>query len=258
MANDKATFAVSRAVNVFASAGWESIDYGAGNRSIHDMTWSVGGNWTPNEDSRISLSYGHQEGADSIQGDGYYALSARTSISGSYSSMVGTQLDNLQRQLNNAAVGNTGTLVNGQDGLPLFGPTNALGVQNGVFRTNTLSMSIQTTIERDSLSLSLSHSTQTSMQTQGGSSTVGKTLSLTWSHALNPNLSFNSSAQFSVQHSSGSAADTTSIYANASLQYMLSETISTSLRYSFFDRNGTTALTKTYASTLILGASKAF
>jgi uncharacterized protein (PEP-CTERM system associated) len=256
--SDQLTFAVSHVINVFASMGWESIDYGTTSRSIHDITWSVGGNWTPNEDSRISLSYGHQEGADSFQGDGYYALSARTSISGSYATTVGTQLENLQRQLNSATVGSSGTLVNGVDGTSLFGTTNALAVQNGVFRTNTLSLSIQTTIERDNLSLSLSHSTQTSIQSQGGSSSIGKTVSLGWTHALNPNLTFSSAAQFSVLSGTGSPAETTSIFANASLQYMLSETVSSSLRYSFYDRNGPTALTKIYTNTVILGVSKVF
>ena len=256
--SDQLSFAVSHALTTFVSLGWESLDYGTGTRSIHDITWSAGGTWNPNEDSKITLSYGHQQGADSLQGDGYYALSPRTSISGSYSTTVGTQLENLQRQLNSAAIGNAGGLVNGADGSPLFGPTNALAVQNGVFRTNTLSLSLQTSVDRDNMSLSVSHSTQTSMQAQGGSSTISKTLSLGWSHALNPNLSFNSSAQFSVQSQSGSPSDTTSIYALASLQYMLSETVSSSLRYSFYDRNGATTLTKTYTNTVILGVSKVF
>ena len=48
-----------------------------------------------------------------------------------YGSMLGTQLEYVQNQLNLATAGGNGALVNGQTGGQLFGATNALGVQPG-------------------------------------------------------------------------------------------------------------------------------
>ena len=46
----------------------------------------------------------------------------------------------MQNQLNLATANSNGTLVNGQTGGQLFGTTNALAVQDGVFRTETLTL----------------------------------------------------------------------------------------------------------------------
>ena len=61
----------------------------------------------------------------------------------------------VQNQLNLATANSNGTLVNGQTGGRLFGTTNALAVQDGVFKTETLTLGSETTLDRDIISLNL-------------------------------------------------------------------------------------------------------
>ena len=158
--SDQTVYQISRGISVFASGGHEDIVYsganaGAGLPSIHDLTWALGTTLTPNTDGALTVSYGHQNGFNSVTVDGHYAVTPRTSLTASYGSTLGTQLENVQNQLNLAAASPNGALVNAQTGGPLFGGTNALAVQRGVFRTDTLTLQSQTVLDRDIISFAL-------------------------------------------------------------------------------------------------------
>ena len=137
---DQVNYVVNRAITVFVSGGHENITYTGVIQPIDDLTWSIGTTLTPNSDSLLSVSYGHLNGFNSFSAYGHYELTARTILTVSYGSTLGTQLQNLQGQLNLATVNPTGSLMNAQTGGPLFGNINALGVQDGVFRTDTLTV----------------------------------------------------------------------------------------------------------------------
>ncbi|WP_216856661.1 outer membrane beta-barrel protein, partial [Acidisphaera sp. S103] len=84
-AQDQLNYAANRWVTVFGTLGYESISYSQTlAQKIDDMTWSVGATLTPNPDSDLTISYGHQNGSNSIQASAHYELTARTTISGSY------------------------------------------------------------------------------------------------------------------------------------------------------------------------------
>lgn len=263
-ASNQLTFKVTQAIAVFASLGYESISYtGTSVAPISDMTWSVGTTLTPNPDSSITLSYGHREGADSFSADGHYTFSPRTAISVNYSSTVGTQLENLQRQLDGSTININGTLVDTRTGQPLIGANNALAVQPGVFRTNGLSLTLTTSIDRDNFALSTFLTTQTSLQAGSGTSSDAKTISGQWTHAMSPDLSLTSSVSYSIVDTSGStvastAGSSTSLFANVALRYALSDKLSTNLRYSYYNRNGANALANVSTNLVVLGISKLF
>ncbi len=261
--SDQLSYAVNHAITVFVSAGYEDITYTGGDfTDIHDATWSVGGTFAPDPDSAITLSYGHQQGETSFSADAHYAVTARTFISLNYTNTLGTQLENLQRQLNNAAVNGNGALVNAQTGGQLFSASNALSVQPGLFRFNTLNLGVTTTRERDQFSLGLVWSTQTS---EGGGtlntgSSSAKTASVQWVRQLRPDLSFSAVLSYSLlQPINGSAGgNDRSIAASTALQYIFSDTLSGTLRYSFYDRNSEQPGQSLYQNLLIIGVSKQF
>jgi uncharacterized protein (PEP-CTERM system associated) len=178
----------------------------------------------------------------------------------SYGSTLGTQLENLRNQLNLATTNSNGTLVNGQTGGQLFGATNALPVQNGVFRTDTLTVGSQTTLDRDIITFNVLLAKQT---TTGGSvSTTGntKTFSATWIHQMQPDMIFNALMSYSLQDQNLQAGpgNSTSVVAGLGWQYQISDTVSTSLRYSFFQRRSAASAFDIYQNSLILGISKTF
>jgi uncharacterized protein (PEP-CTERM system associated) len=253
-------YAVTRSLTLTVSVGHETIKY-SGNSALNidDLTWSVGGTWVPNPNSSLTLSYGHQQGADSFAFNGRYQLTPRTAITASYTDTLGTQLENLQRQLNQGVVGPSGTFINGQTGGPLFGSTNQLPVQPGVFRFKTFSASANTEFSRDTVSATVTVSNQVS----SGAAVTGQTtsqstgLSLQWSHDMRPDLRWTTAASYNVV-TGGFGGNSTSFAFNTGLLYTLSESLSASVRYSFFRTTSQNALFSLYEDIFVVGVTKTF
>ena len=261
--SDQLSYAVTHAITIFVSAGYERIHYTGGSfQDINDGTWSIGGTFAPNPDSAITLSYGHQQGDTAFSADAHYALTARTFLSLSYSNTLGTQLENLRTQLNSGAVNGNGALVNAQTGGQLFAANNALGVQPGLFRFNTLNAGVTTTLDRDQFNLAFVWSTQTGVGggTLNNGSTAAKTASLQWVRQLRPDLSFSAIVSYSVQTpiNGTPGGNTHSIAASTALQYIFSDTLSGTVRYAFYDRNSPDPNLNLYQNLFLIGVSKQF
>jgi hypothetical protein len=263
--SNQVTYQLTRGISVSAMGGHEDIVYsGFGAQSIHDLIWSLGTTWVPNPDSSLAISYGHQNGFNSLTVNGYYAVTARTQLTVSYGSMLGTQLELVQNQLNLAAASPNGTLVNGQTGGSLFGATNALALQDGVFRTTTLSVGSQTSLDRDIFSASLLLATQTSSGASNGFSSQAKTVAVNWLHQMRPDMTVSAAISYAIQDQGAGAisafnpGNNTSIAATLAWQWQISDTVSTSLRYSFFERSSPDTAFDMYQNILILGIAKTF
>jgi hypothetical protein len=292
--NDTVSYAVSQDLRVFASGGHEDISYttqgaqsvtgvsyligangqpvpvytfgNTGAPSIHDLTWSLGGTWTPDPDSSLTVSYGHQNGFNSLSANGHYALTARTMMTASYGSSLGTQLENVQNQLNLAANNGSGTLTNGLTSGQLFGSTNALGVQDGVFKTDTLTVGSVTSLERDIISINLLFTKQTSSAAAAtvATSAESKSANVSWLHQMRPDMSLSASIAYAIQDQSvgpvsgANPGNNTSIVASLAWQWQISDTVSGSVRYSFFQRASAVTVYNIYQNLLILGISKHF
>jgi hypothetical protein len=283
---DRISYAVSHDLTLFVSGGHEDIVYsnqvlsgtnptiGANGAvvpnftftnlagtSVHDLTWSFGGTWTPSPDSSLTLSYGHENGFNSFSANGYYQATARTQVNVSYGSTLGTQLESVQNQLNLAANNGSGTLVNGRTGGGLFGSTNALTTQGGVFRTDTLTIGSITNLDRDIISLNLLLTKQTVSGTTANSGTSNG-FNAAWLHQLQPDMTASASIAFAKQEQAAftgvNSNSSTSVVASLAWQYQISDTVSVNVRYSFLDRSSETSALNTYQNLLILGISKTF
>jgi hypothetical protein len=262
LVTNQVNYVVNRAITVFVSGGHENIVYPGVIQPIDDLTWSIGTTLTPNADSLLSVSYGHLNGYNSFSAYGHYNLTARTLLTVSYGSTLGTQLQNLQGQLNLATVNSNGSLVNAQTGGPLFSNTNALSVQSGVFRTDTLTMGSQTTLDRDILSLNIYLSKQTQVGALGSAVSSSNTVNLQWTHELRPDLTISSVIAYSrLDQASGTVlnpGDSWSMAASVAVQYQISDTVGARLRYAFFDRQSDVAAFSVYQNLLIVGIAKTF
>lgn len=235
---NKLSYALTHAVTVFGSIGYENIRYGgAFSQQIHGMTWSIGTTLVPNPDSQITVSYGYQQGAYSFAANANYAVTARTTVGVTYSSQLGTQLQNLQRQLDALSVTGTGSLVNSQSGAPLYLGNNGLGVQPGLYRFNTLNATLTTNLDRDQILLNFNWSEQSSVAgtiTTGTSQALGG--SVQWIHELRPDLLLTTVFSYTAQQGGGFGNSQT-IAGSVGLQYQMTETVIGRLRYSHFGRN---------------------
>lgn len=258
-ANNRLDYEISRSIDVYGQVGWENINYsGANGVNINGPTWEIGTVLTPNPDSQLMIGYGRQNGGDSFTFSGRYSITARTTLTGSYNNGVGTQLDQLGNQLGQAGVANDGSLVNSQTGGPLFVGNNALGVSGGVFRFNYLSFNATTFLDRDEFALTVAHSeeTQIGRGTSGASNGVW-TGTLFWTRQFTADLVGSATASYSLG-SPIAGEQSNSLLTSLSLQYILSETVSTFVRYSFYDRQSKIAGLSFYQDLVLVGITKQF
>ncbi len=259
--SDQLTWHYNQTIALFASLGWEVIRYsGSNGLNINDATWSVGTTLTPNPDSYLTVSYGHLQGGDSLTMNGHYLVTARTVVSASYASTIGTQLQNLQRQLDLATASGNGGLVNGQTGGTLFNSNNLLNVQPGVYRFNTFSLNTSTTLDRDNISLGISYTKQAGIGSGqfSGTTTTGENATAQWIHSLTPVMTLSGAVSYSRQDYAHGGGLVQSVAAGAVLQYILTETLSTSLRYVFSNQMSAVPGQSMYQDLLIAGFTKQF
>lgn len=258
--SDRVDYQLTDIFGIYGDIGWEDIRY-SGNDAlrVNDMTWGFGGTYNPNPDTSVTLGYGHQNGVNTANASARYALTARTILTGSYTNGIGTQLEQVADQLNQAAVGNNGNLVNAQTGGALFTANNALGVQAGIYRYNTLTLGGTSVLNRDTLTLTASHSQETRVGTgTGGTSSTVTTGSFSWMHVLNTDTTASLTTSYSIGTPTGGGASTNSTVAALSLQHILSDTVSTFARYNFYDVRSSVAANSWYQDVFLIGITKQF
>jgi uncharacterized protein (PEP-CTERM system associated) len=173
------------------TGGYESLSSGQfAAASGQGVLWDVGGRWTPNADSTITLLYGSHDLRTSIRGEAAYQVTPLTSVYLSYINGISTTQGTLAGSGSNAYFGGGGALTSigyldnstigalnagglgasvlgaglpagsfgGTAGLPLFSPGNVNSLQNGIFRRKVLSGAIDTTLRGERFSLQIYHS----------------------------------------------------------------------------------------------------
>lgn len=257
--SNRIDYQINTPFDIYGELGWEDISYSGVNvLDIHDVTWELGTVFTPNPDVSVTVGYGHQNGANTAIASGRYALSPRTILTVSYTNDVGTQLEQVANQLNLAAVGNNGNLVNSQTGGPLFTANNALGIETGIYRYNTLTLGLTSVLARDTLTLTLTRTEQTRTGAGVPNTTNGITTpSLSWTHLLSPRLSSTLAAWYSVG-SPTAGTNSNSAVASLSLQYNLTAAVSMFARYNYYDLQSSTAGQSWYQDLFLVGVTKQF
>jgi uncharacterized protein (PEP-CTERM system associated) len=270
-------YVVNRDWEVYGQLGYEKLNFGGVPPTrVDDMTWGFGAVWTPNADSQITLGYGHVNGVSGVQLSAYYALTARTRITASYTTGLQTNLGQIQGQLDLQALNQNGQAVDALTGAPQFNGINGFGNQNGLYQSKNFNASISTSLDRDQLAFTLALSQQTTIATATqvipgqfnaiappvGSTGQSATAYLTWSHQLNEDLSLNSSAAYGTNTITAPTGIGTgqqrSVAANVGLQYALSQTVVTSVQYTFYEQFSPLPGQTIYQNVFLVGINKQF
>ncbi|HVZ08612.1 hypothetical protein [Rhodopila sp.] len=258
---NRVSYQVNPTIQVFATGGWEYIDYGNSlYKSINGPTWSIGTTLTPGPDTSLTASYGYMNGYYSANVVGYYNVTARTSVNASYTSQLGTQLQYLQSQLNLASGPN---MTNAANGGQLFVANNLFGPQPGVYRFDTFNIGAQTTLNRDIISASVSWSKSTQQGVGAAPPSYATSFTLQWIHQLQEDLIMTIAGAFNTSNVSNTLTsfnpgNSHAFIGSAALQYQISPTLGATLRYSFFDRISDVSTYSVYQNLLVLGISKTF
>jgi uncharacterized protein (PEP-CTERM system associated) len=258
-ASNQVNYALNRWIEVFASIGYEDIDYsGTNSLAIHDITWQLGTTLTPSPRSSLTMSYGHQQGTDSFSANGLYQLTGRTSVNVSYGQTLGTNLQQLQSQLAQSDINSSGVVVNSRTGAPLFNANSLLGTQNQLYRATTGTVGTTTQLDRDTITFNLQYADYTAAGAGATGSTTGFTGTANWLHSLRDDLTLSSSGSYGIRWFLDPGGTNRFFALTASLNYVLSETVTGTLSYEFYDLNSTQPGQTLYQDIIILGLTKRF
>ncbi len=266
--SNRVGYALTRKVTLFAEIGVEDIRYnGVPPTRITDGTWLVGTQLTPNADSSFSIGYGHKSGTDSVQADGSYQITPRLRVAANYSTGIGNELTQLQNTVAVSDLDRQGGLVNALTGEPLFTAVGTAGSNNNLYRTKTLTGSATLALDRDIVTLSVSQYDQTLLATTAGTpagignggSSSGYSGQASWTHELSSVLSSTSNLYYGTQQGfNGIAGEQKSFSAHLTLQYQLTQTLTLSGQYSYYQRDSPVALLNFNQHLALLGFNKTF
>jgi len=262
-------YAVTRTITTTASIGHENMVYGAGAiRPITGMTWSGGLELTPNADSKLNLTYGHQQGGTSASVDGNYVATARITLNARYSQSVGTGLQNLQSAIASSTVGPAGIPIDRATGVPV-NVNGYLGQQAGIYRSTIASIGGGLLYDRDVFALTLSNTDRQLLSnpasgggaaSNGVGSNSGINATATWQHTISDEFRTTGSLQYGTQKIPSIAANGSSetYMISLSANYQLSETVTTNALVSHADTKGPNFGLAPSRDTAVIGLNKAF
>lgn len=265
-------YALNRSISLIGQIGYEDLRYtGPFGVAVNSPVFQAGVRWTPNADSSISVTYGREDGLDSVYLNGTYAPTARTRIYASYSDGLTSSAEQ-QQSLLNAATFTNGYATNAITGAPLVSTNNAFGTQNLIYEDKLLSVTAVLQRPRDTYSVSVVHEERRIVGGGSSLSTIGSNYGGTygqfsWQHDLSPAASTTAYVQYGTdtitaplvgQNASGNVEEQF-VSASAGVNYAISATLAGRASYILNSRFGSGVPGRDYLENIVIvGLRKGF
>jgi uncharacterized protein (PEP-CTERM system associated) len=268
-------YAYSRFITFTGEVGYEDLFYSGvtTNGVVTSLPYhleaplgSVGIRVTPNADSSVSLSYGYVDGGTSFTLDGTYKPTARTVIYANSSSGVTTNAQQIQNYASGTQVTQNGTVIDPRTGAPVQYSNNNLSNSAQVYRLTSTSLTGALLLTRDTFTVTLAHTDQSSVgggqQQSSGSSTSG---SLGWQHDLSESVSTSANVQYGVyktNNSGGNNQSNPTLSGSATLTKVFTERLSGTANYNYYTYNngnsGNTGTSRVTVNEILFGLLQRF
>lgn len=260
---DDSAYALTRRVFALASLGYEHLRFGGiPPIRIDDAVWGVGARLTPRQNANLTLLYGHRNGVTAPNLSLQYPVTARTTVTASYSEGLTTTLQQIADTLAVSSLNQAGQTVDSRTLLPVSIVNPVLGLQSGLFRQSQFTGTASLQLPRNQVSLSLYRmsSAVVSQTTPGsGISTDSTGGNATWQRQLSPLTTASLGAgyeQISFPAQPQSAENV--LTANLSLTYMFTRTLTGSAGYFLLHRGSPSPQLHLLENVVFVGLSKAF
>jgi len=272
VAQQTLSYALTRWAAVFGQVGYEAISYSSTDTPFKSNapTWSAGMSFTFGSDGHVKIGYGRRYGDDSITFEGAYALTAKTSISGRIWTGFGTDLQLLQADLANAGVDQYGGFVDVDTGSPIFlgGFGGGAGGNQNLYRTQNLSVSLNSVVLDDPVSIGVQATKQTLVATAGiATAFPNNSLSVnaSWSHAFGDLTTGGLNFVYGIRDLQYPGTGLTGINGkehylatSAYLSYTFSPSLTGSARYSYYDQVSNVQFRSYSQNLIMISLSKQF
>jgi hypothetical protein len=261
-------YAITHTITALASVGYDDSHYGGPQPyNFSGLDWSGGGRWIPNPDSSITVTYGSQEGVDSLQVDATYAPTARTRVFARYSEGISTGLEQLLNAMNGSSLDPLGNSV-GSDGVPVQLLNSFYGLNDNLARVTNASITGVLLRERDSISATFNRQQShqiavASVNNAASLDSTGLYGSLNWQRDLRPDLQSSAFVQWGATQSSSEGVSQNSdlLVFSLRLTYLVSQTMNAYAQYSWTHQSNiflSGSVPTPPANLIIVGAHKTF
>ncbi|HET6183085.1 MAG TPA: hypothetical protein VFA03_05765 [Acetobacteraceae bacterium] len=258
-------YAFNRQILPYVGFGHQYLKFNTVQHTTVDSAlWQVGVQYIPNPDSRITVAYGNQNGQTGFQANAYYVATARTRFSLTYRTGLTTDLQNVQNLLGLASFDQSGFGVNGLSGAPLLLGSSLLNSQTALYQSHSLSATMITVFDIDTLALSFQHYGQTPIGTAPGSTQVplnqvSNTLVGSWQHRLSEVTVIGAAASVQINNVQAPSNTNEKTYAfSVGVAHVLGQNLIGVARYLLFDRQSQLSTQAFTANLFLLGVTKTF
>lgn len=254
---------ITRTYAVVGSLGYEDINY-AGIPPVHirDAVYSGGIRFTPNQDSTLTVTYGHKDGFNSPTVSASYQATARLRVFAAYSQGLTTSQQQIQDNLSSSTVDQFGNSIDSVTGAPVLIDDQLLGLQSGLFRLQRFSATAVLTYDVDLFSFNILNENRTVLSVssgQSGNSDQGTSGSVTWNHQFTPDINGTATLQYGVS-TTQTRPSTTQNNATLVLQtgYALSQTLTANAEYYVSNLSSNVAQGSYVQNVFLIGLRKSF
>lgn len=256
-------FHVSRRFELDGSIGYQMIDYPSSGSILgyksSGVTWSIGGTFTPNSISSVTVGYGKSQGSYNPSIQIGYALGPRTNLMASYVVTVQNQLTSTLQNLRFLTYDQFGNAIDSRTGLPFSGVNQTFGSQNVLFRDKPALITLSHQFFRSGVSLTANYEVRQSLSGPNQSDRAWG-LSVNYSREFTPLIqgSFGFGFTKHLSTSLGTSERANNYNATASLYYKLSDTATATLTETYYGLTSNVPLDTFTNEQLTIGIRKSF
>lgn len=224
---------VSRQFSLIGGVGYEKIEDDSLEDEPKGFIWNAGFRWKPSRRLNLRATYGERYEEENIDAELDYQVTARTTISASYSQILTTEQELLLNDLGFIGVDDDGNLIDTRTGLPLDEDFSLFSLSDETFRRDLFTARITTVRERDTFSANLSHEVRESGSSD--ESEIVRSVGVTWDHRLTRSMNLATSVDYDNIDFGGDDEGRVDhlISFRASVSESLSEDVSASGTYLF-------------------------
>ena len=224
-------YAFNRSISVLAAAGAQVFDDGISANDIEEPTWRVGFRWRPGPRTNLRVSYGARDDSQSAKVDFRYDITARSSITASYSEVLEKSQERLVRNVSFFELDpETNQFIDPQTGLPFDPNQSPFDIDNETSRIKTFRFGINGVRGRNTFGLN--GAVQNKKTEPGGLEEDVISLGGRFARRLSPRLTLNLFAGYErSEFDDGQEDDEYNL--TAGLNYELYKNLRADLQYGF-------------------------
>lgn len=224
-------YAFNRSISILAAAGYQVFDDGIAANDIEEPTWRAGFRWRPGPRTDLRASYGGRDDSQSANLKFSYDITARSSITASYSEVLEKSQERLVRNVSFVELDpETDQFNDPQTGLPFDPNQSPFGIDNETSRIKTFRFGINGVRGRNTFGIN--GAVQNRKTEPGGLEEDVISFGGRFARRLSPYLTFNLFAGYErSEFDDGQQDDEYNV--TAGLDYELYRNLRASLQYGF-------------------------